>query len=732
MTIAILESGLADFEHPSTRSARTLDGREVKKIVGILNAFDPMSPDTSRVELNVRLRVTKAWMAVGRRTFVFPRPGEYRFGVFLLPAGGNVSHQFAVIVDEKSGEMRVDANGNADFSDDPPMSDVNDRVDVRRFTLTHPAPAVIGFVIAKGRAPHTVNIYTATGSHQAMTLSVAAGARTDDSPAAGVAPGAQVLLVPRSNAGARLDDYIEAYLEAARRPDVDILCDSSAIQVVPDTAADFVAVMLDRLVARYGKPIFRGAGNRALRLESVSSTGGTFSVGGSLGPKTFAAFYGGATLPALMVHPTGSAGPALDGSIKPDFLAPMHLVSADVNRDPNSVAIPSSAPTARLPPGHQISCCTSASSPYAAGLAALLISRAKQEKIQYSVPTLGRALRLGAAFLSATPAHVQGNGVLDIERAWRELTTAAEPSRITSSAHIVTPLAMYAARGNIGNAIYERDGWFVGKRDTRSLTLRRETGRRDAVVYNVTWTGNDGTFQAPDTVALPLDEPVALPVSIAPAAAGAHSALLNLHDSSTGAIVFRSQATIVAAERFETPDRPLVLAGRVPLMGYAAHYVAIPDGIGALSVDLTVTRGILNTAILRAHGLLSSYYDTVNPARSPRIRTWSVLDDDPSPGTRYVGRRPRQRQCAEERGARRPCPHPMPSTRSLSACSASRSTFTPSDAIDWRSTSPIAQGLSKRRRLTSLRASCDRTAQPFSHRVSPTSLPLTYPPTRRR
>ena len=353
VTIAILESGLADFEHPSTRSARSLDGREVKKIVGILNAFDPMSPDTSRVELNVRVRATKAWMAVGRRTYVFPRPGEYRFGLFLLPAGGNVTHQFAVIVDERSGEMRVDANGNADFNDEPPMSDVNDRVDVRRFTLTYPAPGVIGFVIAKGRAPHTVNIYTATGSHQAMTLSVAAGSRTDDSPAVGVAPGAQVLLVPRSNAGARLHDYIETYLEAARRPDVDILCDSSAIQIVPDTAADFVAVMLDRLVARYGKPIFRGAGNRALRLESVSASGGTFSVGGSLGPQTFAAFYGGARLPALMVHPTGSAGPALDGSIKPDFLAPMHLVSADMNRGPNSVVLPSSAPTERLPPGHQ-------------------------------------------------------------------------------------------------------------------------------------------------------------------------------------------------------------------------------------------------------------------------------------------------------------------------------------------------------------------------------------------
>ena len=89
-----------------------------------------------------------------------------------------------------------------------------------------------------------------------MTLSVAAGARTDESPAVGVAPGAQVLLVARSNAGWALADFIEAYLETARRPDVDVLCDASAINVVPDTAADFVALMLSRVVAAYGKPIF--------------------------------------------------------------------------------------------------------------------------------------------------------------------------------------------------------------------------------------------------------------------------------------------------------------------------------------------------------------------------------------------------------------------------------------------------------------------------------------------
>jgi hypothetical protein len=639
VTIAILESALADFDHPTTRSARSLDGREVRKIAGVLNTIDPSSPDATRVELSVAVRAADTWVQVGLRTYVLPRPGTYRFGLFILPAGANLTHQFGVLGDERSGEVWVDANGNADFTDETPVSDVNDRLDVRRLTLVHPASGHISFVVARGRAPNTVHVYLATGGHQAMTLSVAAGSRTDDSPAIGVAPGAQVLLVRKSNTGSRLDEYIEGYLDVVRRSDVDVLTDSSGVHVVPDTAADFVALMLDRFVSAYGKPIFHSAGNRYLRLGSVSSGGGVLSVGGTLGPGTFEAFYGGPVLRELVVHPTGAAGPAVDGAIKPDFLAPMHVVAADTPGDLRSVAIPLSAPTARLPSGHQISCCTSASSPYAAGVAALLISRAKQEGIPYSVLRLGRALRLGATFLPGAAAHEQGNGVLNVESAWRELTSATDSPRITSSARIVTPFAMYTARGDTGTAIFEQDGWFAGKKGARSLTLRRENGASTPIVYNITWTGNDGTFHAPRSVTLPLNVPVTIPITVAVTAAGAHSALLNLHDASTGAVLFRTQATIVAAERFESMDRPLVLAGTVPLMAYRPRYIAIPDGIGALGVEVTVTRGMLNTTILRHHGLSSAYYDTVNPA-APRAfgpGTYSVTIPRPEPGTWTVG-----------------------------------------------------------------------------------------------
>src|SRR5206468_11296079 len=109
--------------------------------------------------------------------------------------------------------------------------------------------------------------------------------------------------------------------------------------------------------------------------------------------------YGGGTLDHLIIDPVGGAGPSVDGALKPDFLAPTHRIAADLPWNTASDPLPKNAPAARLPPGYMISCCTSATSPYAAGVAALLISAAKQEHVPYTLESLGRALRMGARFL---------------------------------------------------------------------------------------------------------------------------------------------------------------------------------------------------------------------------------------------------------------------------------------------------------------------------------------------
>src|SRR5262249_54093668 len=153
---------------------------------------------------------------------------------------------------------------------------------------------------------------------------------------------------------------------------------------------------------------------------------------------------------------------------------------------------------------------------------------------------------------------------------------------------VVHPLAQYAARGPLGRGIFEFDGWTAGMTGRRDIRLRRESGSLEPTVYRLRWTGNDGTFSAPSSVALPLNTTVAVPVTIAVRAAGAHSALLDLHDPATDANVFRTQATIVASESFGATRAPLRIAGVLPLLRQRAHYIQVPDGAESIAIELAV------------------------------------------------------------------------------------------------------------------------------------------------
>src|SRR5918992_226965 len=60
VTIALVENALPSFTDPVFRTARTLDGREVPKIAGILNAIDPAFEDETRVRLTTRIETSKS------------------------------------------------------------------------------------------------------------------------------------------------------------------------------------------------------------------------------------------------------------------------------------------------------------------------------------------------------------------------------------------------------------------------------------------------------------------------------------------------------------------------------------------------------------------------------------------------------------------------------------------------------------------------------------------------
>lgn len=602
VTIGLIENAQLDLSHPAFGAA---------KLAGILNTIDPDDPDDTRVELDRAVRAATTWQIIGNRTYILPRPGDFRFGLFTLPAGANVAHQFAVLEDSATGDTWIDGNGNADFRDETPLVDVSQRVDIRHLKLRHPRAIDIAFVASPGRRQHVWHVYVGRGDHQTMTASVAAGNKTSDSLAYGVAPRARIVLVRTDTNEYRLRHVVEGYLQAARDPRIDIMAAATGFELVPDTDADFAGLFFTRLIAVWQKPTFQSAGNRQGWIGGVTSLGDVFSVGGTLSPETFAAFYGGGTLGTTIVHPSSAGGPALDGRLKPDFLAPTHRIAAGLSTR-SRLVVPRNEPAYQLPPGYQISCCTSASSHFAAGFAALLLSGLRQEALPYSFNRFSYALRMGSRFLKGSPAHQQGNGILNIEASWDFLRSTSELPLITATADIVHPLAGYAAHGTHGSGIFERDGWKAGADGRRELRLRRQSGRRGDVLYRVSWTGNDGTFSAPPSIRLPLDSTVALPVDIKVSSPGAHSALLNLHDA-TNVIVFRTQATIVASETFDPRSHTLRLTGSVPPLRASTHYIAVPDGFSAVSLDFELLRGSAGVNVIPSHGLFPAYQGHVGP-----------------------------------------------------------------------------------------------------------------------
>ena len=171
--------------------------------------------------------------------------------------------------------------------------------------------------------------------------------------------------------------------------------------------------------------------------------------------------------------------------------------------------------------------------------------------------------------------------------------------------------------------------------DTRTITLRRTSGPAGPVSYTTAWTADDGTFSTPASVTLPPDTDVPLPVRIDVKKPGAHSGLLSLHDPASGAVVFRTQATVVA------PERPHVATGTVEItralatMHQNAHYIHVPPGADALALELEVARGVLSATLLQAHGLVSTYYMPVHPMDifSVGPGTYHLVMPNPDPGT---------------------------------------------------------------------------------------------------
>jgi len=121
VTIALIDMGLPDFSHPIFGPAKTLDGRPIEKIAGIVNALDTTEYDQTRVELTRTINAVGTWVWITNRFFILPHAGKYQFGFLELNAGDNLTQQIGVLRSSSTGEIWVDTNGDADFRSEQPV-----------------------------------------------------------------------------------------------------------------------------------------------------------------------------------------------------------------------------------------------------------------------------------------------------------------------------------------------------------------------------------------------------------------------------------------------------------------------------------------------------------------------------------------------------------------------------------------------------------------------------------
>jgi hypothetical protein len=641
VTIALLDGNL-DLLLPEFQTAYALDGAPVPKVADFLNVTDPRDDaDLNPQWVDMKAKVTSSGGGVTfeGKAFTVPRDGAYRIGLFSerrfnmesnasyidqdIDRDGNPKGDdglFGVLWDEASNDVWIDTDRDLSYADEKAMTDYIVRQDVGIFGTDDsatPEREEIGFAVQTDRVNKFVSINVGIYQHATGIMGSVVGNREPNGRVQGVAPGARVVSMFYGVSNAH--GMIEGLIAAFKHPLVDlIVCEQSvAIASLPYLLADGthpVSVVAQRLIERYGKLLFV-PGDNAPAFGFVAEDGlapGAVSVGGYQSKESYRLNWGFVPENDDNLHWGAlSHGPSGAGALKPDLIAP----SGQMSTDPGYRKGELRKGLFQLPPGYSVDGGTSTATPMAAGATALVVSAAKQSGVPYDAGRLKAAITGSARHIPRLGAHEQGNGLIQVGPAFELLTKLAqlEPITITSSAPVRTTLSHLLLTPNQGVGLYEREGWFVGRTETREIELTRTSGPSEPMTFALSWIGNDGTFSGPASVDLPLGAPVAVEVTINAAKEGAHTAILSIDHPSTPAPIHRVMAAVVVPHRF-TAEGGFSVTAEVtpPLPGDTGVFVEVPSGVPVLqfspsspTVDLVVIspdREMLNACPFKPEG----------------------------------------------------------------------------------------------------------------------------------